>query len=310
VNRVTAASLSAVERFSASSWYGPAIEGGIVLEASVRSVLAARPFTRASRSQSANWHEGGNGPLLVLLNGWTASGLAWPRALVHVLERSHRVIRIDNRGTGWSREMPSPFRIADLADDAAAVIKGLGSESATVVGLSMGGMIAQELALRHPSRVARLIILASRPPAPRHIAMDVHLAARLMGRLPPEPLPDVLRRIWGECCGPGFAAEHPEALDEMVEQILIRPTPRVFLMAQARAIAGWAGAERLKSLAVPTTIVHGEEDRLMPVGNGIRLAQLIPGARYVELGGVGHLVPLEAPVMIEDLVLDDTAVRA
>ena len=69
-------------------------------------------------------------------------------------------------------------------------------------------------------------------------------------------------------------------------------------MTQARAIAGWYGADRLGSLVVPTTVIYGAEDALMPVGNGVRLAQLIPSARYVEVPGVGHLVPFEAPEVI------------
>ena len=102
----------------------------------------------------------------MLLNGWTASGLVWPAGLVAALERDHRVVRIDNRGSGWSRHAPRPYTIGDLAADARRVIDGLGLGRPTVVGLSMGGMIAQELALRWPDRVGRLVLLGTRPPNP------------------------------------------------------------------------------------------------------------------------------------------------
>ena len=76
------------------------------------------------------------------------------------------------------------------------------------------------------------------------------------------------------------------------------------MLDQARAIAAWSGAHRLRRLAVPTTVVHGADDPLIPVRNGMRLAQLVPGARYVELPGVGHLVPYEAPDEVVEVVAE------
>ena len=81
-----------------------------------------------------------------------------------------------------------------------------------------------------------------------------------------------------------------------------RPTPRFAVLDQARAIAAWSRAGRLRRLDVPTTVVHGTEDPLIPVRNGMRLVQLIPAARYVELPGVGHLLPYEAPDAVLDVI--------
>ena len=111
-----------------------------------------------------------------------------------------------------------------------------------------------------------------------------------------------LRDGWATVAAPGFAAAHPDLMDEMAAAIDRRPTPRFAVLDQARAIAAWAGAARLRSLTVPTTVVHGSEDPLVPVRNGMRLAQLIPGARYVELAGVGHLIPYEAPDVVTQIV--------
>ena len=86
-----------------------------------------------------------------------------------------------------------------------------------------------------------------------------------------------------------------ERLEELARQMVERPTPRLLLAHQLRAMAGWGGAQRLADIDVPTVVVHGAEDRLAPPANGRRLAELIPHARYVELPGVGHLVPYEAP---------------
>jgi pimeloyl-ACP methyl ester carboxylesterase len=247
-----------------------------------------------------HWHEGGDGPPLLLLNGWTASGIMWPGEWLHRLEQQFRVIRPDNRGSGWSRNAPAPFTIADMADDAAAVLKAAGYTSAAVAGLSMGGMIAQELAMRHPEQVSRLVIMGSRPPSPDDLLADSALLRKILAPPNGKPLPAYFHDLWAEFTGPGFNA--PEVLDELVDQILTRPTPRSLLMLQTRAIAAWNGPRRLSSISAPTVIVHGVDDRLMPVGNGMRLARLIPGAGYIELRDVGHLLPHEAPDAVADIL--------
>jgi pimeloyl-ACP methyl ester carboxylesterase len=286
-----------------------AVAGGIRLETGMRTLGAALDADdRAPRLP--NWHETGTGPAVVLVNGWSASGLVWPAELVERLGRHHRVIRIDNRGTGWSRRMRHPFTIADLARDVVAVLDELGIERTTIVGISMGGMIAQEVALRHPDRVRSLVLLGSRPPNPEYTAPPPITTARLMtGPAPGQPLREFMRHRWAAMTGPGFVDAHPEAIGEMVRSIVARPTPRESVLHQARAIAAWHGAGRLRRLGVPTTVVHGDADPLIPVRNGMRLAQLIPRARYVELSGVGHLVPYEAPALTAQVVEAATGAR-
>ena len=121
-----------------------------------------------------HWHRSGKGPPLLLLNGWTASGLVWPETWLGRLEDGYDVIRIDNRGTGWSRSAPSPFTISDLAADARDVLTACGIDRATVLGISMGGMIAQELAIRHSEIVEKLVLVATMPPTPAHTPMSHH----------------------------------------------------------------------------------------------------------------------------------------
>ncbi|MGV0836336.1 alpha/beta fold hydrolase [Mycolicibacterium thermoresistibile] len=242
-----------------------------------------------------NWHDGGSGPALLLLNGWTASGLVWPESWLRALEQRYRVIRMDNRGTGWSRSAPHPFTIADLADDARNVLRACGVERATVLGLSMGGMIAQELALRHREVVDRLVLVATQPPTPAQIPSNSELQLAMMTGPPPgADLRQFFIEMWGDTAADGFAARHPDVIAEVADQIVARVTPRAAVVTQARAIWSWYGPARIRRISAPTTVVHGDRDPLTPVGNGMRLTRLIPDADYVELAGVGHLVPQEA----------------
>lgn len=251
------------------------------------------------------WRQSGAGTPLLLLNGWTASGLAWPREWVRELEQRHRVIRVDNRGSGYSRFADTPFTLTDMADDVRDVLDESGHESATLLGLSMGGMIAQETAMRHPGRVRGLMLVATRPPAPAYQVSGVtdllHLL-RPAGRN--EKLDGYMRRLWSSAAGKGFAARSPEAIEELVGQIVSRPTTQSMLIHQVRAANGWAHAERLRGIEAPTVVVHGDHDTFLNVGNGRRLDELIPGARYCELEGVGHLPPLEAPERLLDLLAE------
>jgi pimeloyl-ACP methyl ester carboxylesterase len=270
-------------------------------ERTARRALAGGDTTRLRAA--AFWHEGGAGPPLLLLNGWTASGLMWPSAFVSRLEERFHVVRVDNRGSGYSRCAPAPWTVARMADDAAAVLRATATEPALVVGLSMGGMIAQELTLRHPALVRGLVLAGTRPPAPAHIQVSGDVVGRVLVRpTPGQPIADFFTTVWADLCAPGFVAGHRGLIDELVGQILLRPTPKVSVLRQMNAIAAWHGPRRLAAIACPVTVVHGDVDPLMPVGNGMRLARLIPGASYVELTGVGHIVPLEALESLAEIV--------
>jgi pimeloyl-ACP methyl ester carboxylesterase len=250
-----------------------------------------------------NWHEGGSGPALVLVNGWSCSGLVWPRALVQRLEQRFRVIRPDNRGSGWSRSAPAPFLVSDLAYDVESVLDYLGHERATVLGLSLGSMVGIEFALRRPERVDRLVIVAGRPPVPDYVPGDPAITATMLERpRPGELLRPYLLRQWTSYVGPGFAAGHPELMSELVDALAERVTPRALMLNQLRAILGWGRPKRLRDVEVPTVVVHGAEDRLSVVRNGMLVAQLIPGAEYVELPEVGHVVHFEAQDRIAEIL--------
>lgn len=249
-----------------------------------------------------NWYVDGRGPAIVLVNGWTASGLNWPRALVERLAAEHTVVRLDNRGSGWSRTAPHPFTIRDLADDVAGVLRTERIRSADVVGFSLGGLVAQELAISHPALVRSLVLVATRPPVPFHATHDLTGFESALGPAGLRPTAAHLRELWGSFCAPGFADNHPQVIDEIVTAIVRRPTPRRSVLAQMRAVAAWGRGGRLSRIDAPTRVVHGAADTLMPVANAERLGSLIPHARVTVLPDVGHLVPHEATHRLAELV--------
>jgi 3-oxoadipate enol-lactonase len=253
-----------------------------------------------------HYQDSGAGPPLVLLNGWTGSGLIWPPVFIGLLERELRVLRVCNRGTGRSERVREPFTLADMAADTVAVLDAEGVAQAHVFGLSMGGMVAQTLAVRHPRRLERLVLAASCPPRPAFVEVPPEMQQRLFTPPPPgTPLDEAVGRMWGNLVAPGTAGRHQAVLDRLVADVVAAPTPVQVIMLQWQAMAGAPpGVEPLAEIAAPTLVLHGADDPLLPVGNGRALGELIPGARYLELPGVGHLIPWEIQQQAAQLVLE------
>jgi 3-oxoadipate enol-lactonase len=292
---VDSVGLTRLESFAA------ALEFGIEVERCLRAW--APGWHHAATSPLDGWLEAGSGPGVVLVNGWTLSGMVWPADFLDTVAGSRRVVRMDNRGTGRRRSDRSVFTMADLARDVRDVIQAAALDRPMVVGFSLGGMIATELALRWPDRVGGLVLVSARPPSPVRVGGRPGILGRAL--TPPttdRPLADQFRERWARMSAPGFADRHPERLDEMASAALAPVTPRRTVFAQARSVGAWRGAHRLRNLEVPCTVVHGALDPLSPAENSQRLAALLPDAGYVELDSVGHLVPQEAAERLAEIV--------
>ncbi len=226
-------------------------------------------------------------PPLLLIMGLGLGSDAWHELPEH-LSRRFRVVVFDNRGVGRSTATRGGFRIRDLADDAAAVLDAAGAGSAFVFGISMGGMIAQELVLRHPARVRALVLGATFGSHLRSHKPRLGVARDLLLTAVTEPSPRRLARI---LVADEFFATQPERFAQWVAR-LGRPR-RSLARRQILAIALHETERRLPGVRVDTLVVTGDRDRLVPPGNSRRLARLIPGARLAELSGAGHLFPLE-----------------
>jgi len=230
------------------------------------------------------WEEHGKGEPILLIMGLGYSSDMWHRT-TPILSSHYRTILFDNRGVGRSDCPPAPYLMAEMAGDAAAVLAAAGCAKAHVFGVSMGGMIAQEFALAYPDRVASLILGCTTAGGPEAVRGEPEVMAALSARglmTPEEAIQAMVPYIYDE-------STPRERIDEDLE---IRrrtfPKPESYF-AQIAGIMMFEAYSRLPRLSVPTLVIHGENDRLVPPGNGELIANRIPGAKLVLVKNASHI---------------------
>jgi pimeloyl-ACP methyl ester carboxylesterase len=235
------------------------------------------------------WTTTGSGPPVLLIMGLSLTHEMWYRVLPGL--QGYRCILFDNRGMGRSSVPARRYSIAQMARDARAVLTAAGERSATVIGASMGGMIAQELALQFPEIPARMIL-----------ACTSH--SGVFGRWP----------NWSFMPWPGrwSKLERTERERRFVRLLHSDSTPRERIQEDIRirsacmwspigfrnqlaAILLWSAYRRLPRLRVPTLVIHGREDRLIPAVNGVALSRRIPGSTLKLIDNAGHIMTTDQP---------------
>lgn len=241
-----------------------------------------------------------NSPV-VMINGLGASAHDWG-PLLALLGTERRIVVFDNRGAGRSAIPDDPVSLELLASDTVAVMDAHGIESADVIGYSMGGMIAQLVALEHPGRLRRLVLLGTHPGARSAVRSRPRARAVLS---PEEDLPreDLVRIQYEAFVAPGFREREPETFEEMLGVRMSHLAPLYAWRRQLQAVVESERAERIPGIRAPTLVIHGEADPLIPLENGRMLAELIPGARLVTLSDSGHMLNWEAPEAVAVAVL-------
>src|SRR5437867_920805 len=215
----------------------------------------------------------GNGRPLLRISGFTAQASGWNEPFVRLLQPHFQVIRYSHRGTGTSDRLTGDITLRDLADDAAGLLSALGIDKAHVFGVSMGGMIAQELALNHPQRVERLVLGCTTCAGGSHSHRDggaVPAAPEVIALLTPQPglsREEQMRRAWPAIATPVFIESHGDVLEERLQTSLINPTPIETWMRQMAAIQAFDSFDRLPQINAPTLVLHGDRDLLVPVAN-------------------------------------------
>ena len=251
-----------------------------------------------NRGTKLYWEEHGSGPPVLLIMGLSFTHEMWFRVLPAFASR-YRVILFDNRGVGNSDVPPGLYSISKMARDALTVLHAAGISAAHVIGASMGGMIAQELALRHPERVRSLVLGST-----SHgglLAHWPHLQYRPRGirwsqasRLERE---NALIPLLYAATTPRERIE-----DDFQIRCQCKWSQRGFL-SQFAGILTWTSYWRLPRLKVPTLVIHGAEDHLVPPENGKVVASRIPGAEFLLIPHAGHILITDQPEVAMEAIL-------
>jgi 3-oxoadipate enol-lactonase len=260
----------------------------------VPPATSSSSFASAGDGANLYYERTGAGAPVLLVMGLGMNATGWWRTIPVLADAGLRVLAFDNRGVGRGDRPPGPYSVPQLADDAVAVLDAAGLEQAHVYGISLGGMIAQEVALRHAARVRALVLGATTAGGELGVpAGEATLAFfRRRGEMPAE------EAVWASVpynYSPRTRRAHGDRIAEDVEQRLRYPVEPAPYMAQLQAALGHDAAARLGSIELPTLIVHGEADVMVPPVNGERLAAAIPGAEHRTWPDTAHLYVTDEP---------------
>ncbi|PRQ03058.1 putative aminoacrylate hydrolase RutD [Enhygromyxa salina] len=253
------------------------------------------PYATGPREHRIHFRELGSraNPTLVLIQGLILDGRFWfdlPERLAADPETPWHVLVPDNRGVGRSDMPTRPWTMGDMADDVAAMLDAVGVRKAVVAGLSMGGMIAQQVALRHAERVTGLVLMATWPGLPHAKLPNLRTIGGLVGSsmMGGGDVESVARLILPD----SELANAGELLSDWFRLMREQPPSRRTFLGQFGAIGTHSTGRRLEHITVPVQVVTGDEDRLVPARNSEILAAKIPRARLEVLPGVAHAIPL------------------
>jgi 3-oxoadipate enol-lactonase len=245
---------------------------------------------------SLHYESTGAGAPVLLVMGLGMNATGWWRTVPILSDAGLQVLAFDNRGVGRSDRPPDPYSTATMADDAIAVLDAAGVEQAFIYGVSLGGMIAQEIALRYPQRVERLVLGATTPGGPRAIpaTQDTQAFFRRRADMPAE------EAVWASVpynYAPRTRTQHGYRIAEDIIQRLrfpVEPDPYQAQLDAAMAHDVW---DRLAQISAPTLVVHGLEDVMVPPPNGRLLAEAISGAELIEFPDTAHLYFTDEPAV-------------
>jgi len=233
----------------------------------------------------------GEGPPVVLIHGLGNDLRVWDD-VARILVKHHRVLRYDVRGFGGTDKPSGAYSMPQMAHDLAGLLDALEIPTAVVMGVSMGGVIAQRTALDFADRVDALVLVStSSEVGPRAAAAWSRLAGMIESRGFDARSADASRAF-----SPDFAARRPEVVAEMARRNASND-PRAYAAA-ARASSEYGWTDALGSVTVPTLIVQGNEDRLTPPGGSVKMRRALPNAHLLLLDGVGHNVQAEQPEVL------------
>jgi pimeloyl-ACP methyl ester carboxylesterase len=256
-------------------------------------------------SISINYEIAGKGEPLLLIMGFMSPGAAWLPALPML--GMFQCVYFDNRGTGLTDKPEGIYTIEQMADDAGNLLKALNMPKAKVYGVSMGGMIAQELVLRHPDQVEKVVLGCTMPGGPNSKMPSPEIGQKLMESTKMMALdPDKsLDAIISLCFPRDFVRTHPEIKALLMEEKSVAPaTPPETADRTMPGLMTFNAYDRLSEIKCPVLIVHGDQDMLIPVENANIIKERIPQAELFIIPGAGHMFWFIDPAGIHQRIVE------
>jgi 3-oxoadipate enol-lactonase len=230
---------------------------------------------------------------ILLLTGLAAKRYGWYKQLDE-FGRSYRTIALDHRDISDSDPVEEAYTIADLADDAAAALRALEVDRASVIGISLGGFVALQFALRHPDQLEKLVLISTSAGGATHVQPGQEIAALLApANRQHIEVGELTKRNYSIITGPGYAENHPQEMDNFAEIARYRPVHSDAYVRQLQAALSQDATQLLENIKTPTLVIHGDADPLVPPANGAYLAKHIPGAKHIVYHNVGHIPIVE-----------------
>ncbi len=240
----------------------------------------------------------GEGEPLVMINGAGAT-VEWMYAFIPVYSSEYRVILYDHRDTGKSDKTYTPHTIATMSDDLAGLLDAIGIDSVHVQGTSMGGMVAQEFALRHPEKVRSLTLMVAHCGGTHYVAPQSTDISSVL-QLPRQEVTEALLRLF---ITEEFIEKNPNVFKQLIAFAQKHPIDPDILSKQMQAITTHDTYDRLPEIKAATLIIAGDADRIVPVENAHILASRIPHAELIIMKNAGHML-IEAAREVNRVTLD------
>jgi pimeloyl-ACP methyl ester carboxylesterase len=245
----------------------------------------------------------GHGAPLCLIGGYRQSSAAWPKPFLDSLATRFRVVIFDNRGTGQSTKPAKGYEIPSLANDVIDLLDNLRLHTVHLLGFSMGGTIAQEVAIRYAERIDRLILFGTFCGGIWAEPASYAVFKRLLvtdGQTPEQ----AARQAWPVTYSPDYLESNHDAVEHQMYRELEHPTPMFVAKHQMEALRSFDSYSRLRRITAPTLVATGADDLLVKPRNSEILASRIRYARLELLADLGHRAIWEAPEEIADLISD------
>lgn len=245
----------------------------------------------------------GEGFPLVMVEEWGCSRWIWFKQL-RVFPSRYSCVVFDNRGVGLSDKPDERYSISTFAEDLRELLDSLGADRAFILGVSMGGFVAQDFALKYPDRVAGLV-LVSTCSVGRELASKLReIVGGVLNRWSEVSAEEALRKVLTFAFNPDYMETHPEEVDQIIFWVLEEAPPKYALIRQLEAIREFNLESKVSGIKAPTLVVAGTNDRVVPLKSSEALAEAVPQSRLVVFEGGSHFLFVEEARLFNRIVME------